>query len=248
MLILVGVFLISCIFPLATYFFLRNAHGDDAEYKKDCRKLLLHGLLLGFPVFGFSLLCSILFALTHIGEACPFLRTLFRAFVLMAFSEELMKFLLARRTIRKNRPAVSFLDMMAYTAAAAIGFELMESVFYLFSSDVPQILVRGVTNMHAVFGLIMGYILAKGVKKNGKPPVAAAVLVPTLIHGAYDLCLDETLIDTPWGGLALLLAVLCLGLNIYNFFFMAKATKNAYYTDPLFPEAPAAEDGAGAEG
>jgi hypothetical protein len=52
----------------------------------------------------------------------------------------------------------------------------------MFSTNVPQILVRGVTSMHAAFGLIMG-------------------------------------------------------LNLYNFYWMSKARKNPYYTDPLFPEA-----------
>ena len=236
MLMLFGALLISYIFPLATYFFLRSAHKDDAGYKKDCRGLLFKGMLLGFPVFGFSLLCHILFRLTHISDRFPFAEQVFKAFVLMAFSEELMKYLLARKTIDRNRLEVSFLDLMAYTAISATGFEIMESVFYLFTANVPQILVRGVTNMHAAFGLIMGYILARGYRNNGKMPVVRAVLTSTLIHGTYDLCLDENVIDTAWGGLALLIAVLCIALNIYNFFFMTKARKKAYYTDPLFSE------------
>ena len=88
---------------------------------------------------------------------------------------------------------VSFLDVMAYTAISAIGFELIEAFIYLFSTNVPQVLMRGVTSMHPAFGLVMGYIVAKGI-------------------------------------------------NIYNFFFMTKARKKAYYTEPLFPaEAEAAE-------
>ena len=67
----------------------------------------------------------------------------------------------------------------------------------MFSSNVAQILVSGVTNMHAAFGLIMGYILAKGYRKSRKKPAILAILVSTLIHGLYDLCLHETIIDTP---------------------------------------------------
>ena len=236
MLILFGALLVSYIFPLSTYFFLRNAHKENIEYRKDCRKLLLNGLLLGFPVFGFSLLCNILFRLTHISDSYPFLKTLFQAFVLKAFSEELMKYLLARRIINKRRAEACFLDVMAYTAISAIGFQILEAFLYIFSSNVPQILVSGVTNMHAVFGLIMGFVLAKGYKKNRRKPAIPAVLVSTLIHGFYDLCLDETIVDTPWGAVALLLALLCLVLSVGNFFFMRKARKDPYYTDPLFPE------------
>ena len=239
MLILVGALLVSYIFPLAMYFFLRSAHKEDIDYRKDCRKLLLNGLLLGFPVFGFSLLCNILFNLTHISDSYPFLKVLFQAFILKAFSEELMKYLLARKILHKHRAEVSFLDVMAYTAVSAIGFEIMEGFFYIFSTDVPQILVRGVTNMHAVFGLIMGFVLAKGIKNHRKKPAIPAVLVSTLIHGLYDFCLDETVIDTPWGAVALLLAFLCLVMSICSFFFMKKARKAPYYTDPLFPETDA---------
>ncbi|MBO5999672.1 MAG: PrsW family intramembrane metalloprotease [Lachnospiraceae bacterium] len=237
MLLLIGALLVSFIFPLAIYFFLRSAHKEDKDYKTDCRKLLLKGMLLGFPVFGFSLLCSIIFSLTHLSDKYPLINTLFRTFVLMAFSEELMKYLLAKATIKKNLSGVSFLDLMAYTTIAAIGFEILESVVYLFSANVPQILVRGVTSMHASFGLIMGYFLARGIKKKGKLTMIPAVLISTLIHGAYDFLLEPPLFDTGWGDLALLIALFCLVLNICNFFFMSKARKKTYYTEPLFPDA-----------
>ena len=68
MLIVIGALLVSAIFPFVIYFFLRNAHQDSAVCQKDCRKLFLSGLLLGFPVFGLSFLCSILFSLTHISH------------------------------------------------------------------------------------------------------------------------------------------------------------------------------------
>ncbi len=234
-LIAVGALMVSYCFPLAIYFFLRSARRDP-EYRRECRSLLLRGTLLGIPVILFSLLCSLIFALTGLKESHPLVNTLFHAFILAAFSEELMKYLLARKFIRKNRSSVSFLDVMAFTAISAIGFEMMEAVFYLFSTNVPQILVRGITCMHASFGLIMGFLLAKGYKKNRKAPALAAVLVPALIHGLYDFCLDEDLVETLWGYLALFLAVACLVLNVWNFFFMAKARKKPYYTDPLFPE------------
>ena len=139
------------------------------------------------------------------------------------------------KRIKNRRSEISFLDLMAYTTASAIGFEIMESVVYMFSTNVPQILVRGITNMHACFGLIMGYVMAKGYKKNRKGSVALAILISTLIHGIYDLCLDDTLVDTDWGLVALLIAVFCFGLTIYNYFFMNKAKKKEYYTEPLFP-------------
>lgn len=231
----VGALLVSYIFPLAIYFFLKNAHKEDAAYRKDCRSLLLWGLLLGFPVFGFSLLCYFIFELTHISRLFPYAEILFQAFVLKAFSEELMKYLLARKTIQRNLSTVSFLDLMAYTTIAAIGFELMEAFIYVFSTNVGQILVRGISSMHATFGLIMGFVLARGIKKNGKLTMWPAVLIATLIHGTYDFCLDPSVFETAWGDVAFALAFLCLVVNIYNFRFMTKARRKTYYTEPLFP-------------
>ena len=240
MLIVIGALLVSAIFPFVIYFFLRNAHQDSAVCRKDCRKLFLSGLLLGFPVFGLSFLCSILFSLTHISDKYPFAKAVFSAFVLKAFSEELMKYFLAKRIIEKNRATVSFLDLMACAAISAIGFEIMEGIFYAFSSNVPQILVRGIPCMHAAFGLVMGFFLALGIRKNGKVSMIPAVVISTLIHGTYDLCLDETISETDWGLLALLLALLSLVLNVYSFSFMKKARKKEYYSEPLFPGDPEA--------
>ena len=236
MLVLIGALLASFILPLAIFFFLKGAH-DDETYKKDCNKLLLKGLLLGFPVFGFSLVCSLVFHVLHLDETFPLAEVLFKTFVLFALSEELMKYLVARKTIDKNRSTVSYLDVMSYTAISAIGFELMEAVFYMLETNVGQILVRGLTSMHATFGLIMGWVLARGYKKGSKNPQILAVLVPVVIPGLYDLSLSEAFSGQDWAAfVAVTLAAACLIINIYNFFYMKKRRKDPYFTEPLFPE------------
>ena len=234
MLVLIGALLVSFILPFAIFFFLRGAHKEDADYKKECKNLLLKGMLLFLPVFGFSLLCYVIFSFTHISSEYPMVEVFFQAFILAAFSEELMKYLLARRAIRRHLASVSFLDLMSYTTIAAIGFEITEAIVYVFSTNVAQVIVRGVTCMHAAFGLIMGFILAKGIKKNGKLSLFPAVLITTIIHGAYDVVLNPALFDI-WGDLAVALAALCLVLNLYNFYWISKARKKEYYTKPLFP-------------
>lgn len=237
MVIIIIALLASYIFPLLLYFFLKSNHKEDEAYKKDCRSLLFRGILLAFPVFLFSLACNILFNLSGLSRTFPLARTLFTAFILQAFSEELMKYLAGRKVTNKRRSTLSFLDTMAFTTIPAIGFELMESVVYLFESNVPQILVRGFTNMHAVFGLTTGFILAKGYKKGSKHPAIPAILPVTLIHGLYDLCLSEGIVDTDWSLISLLIAVISLILSISSFFFIRKARKKPYYTEPLFPAA-----------
>ena len=250
MLILVGALLVSYLVPLAMYFYLVSLRTDDAEYKKDCFTLLWKGVLLVFPVFGFSLVCNLLFSLLNINERFPIVELIFSNFVLKAFSEELMKFLNARKIINKNSSSVSFLDLMVYTTISAIGFELLEAIVYMFSTNVGQILVRGFTNMHAGFGLIMGYFIAKGIKKGHKNPYVLGILVSTLIHGAYDLFLDDMFDDTFLIVVPLLVCAICVIVNIYAFFFFRKKQNDPYYTGLLFPEKAAAalpEEGTQAE-
>ena len=224
--------LASYIHPIGMYLYLRKINNSDS-FKKDCFNLLWNGLLLGFPVFGFSLLCNIIFNVSHISDKLPVLKMLFSAFILKAFSEELMKYILSRKKINKNKETISFLELMAFTCISAIGFEIMEAFVYFFSTNIPQILVRGITNMHAAFGLLMGYIIAKGYKNGKKNPETLGILIPTVIHGVYDLCLEESLMDKG-GGISLAIAAASLIFNIYIFFFIRKAKKDPYYTDPLF--------------
>ena len=232
MIVLVLALLASYIHPIGMYLYLRKINNNDS-FKKDCFDLLWNGLLLGFPVFGFSLLCNIIFRITHISDKYPIIEILFSAFILKAFSEELMKYILSRKIINKNKKTISFIELMAFTCISAIGFEIMEAFVYFFSTNIPQILVRGITNMHAFFGLLMGYIIARGYKNGKKNPEILGILIPTIIHGVYDLCLHETLVDK-WGGISLAIAAASLIFNIYIFFFIRKAKKDPYYTDPLF--------------
>ena len=122
MIVTIGALLASFIVPLAMFFFMKSAHKDDENYQKDCNTLLLKGSLLAPPVFLFSLAMNLLFAFVFKGNASPLLKALFKAFFLAAFSEEVMKYLVANKTIQNNKAKVSFLDVMAYTCIAAIGF------------------------------------------------------------------------------------------------------------------------------
>ncbi len=235
MLISVGALLVSYIVPLAMYFFLLGNHAkEDAMYRRDCRSLFIRGLLLGFPVFFFSLLTRIVFNLTGLRNTAPIFQSIFYAFVTLAFSEELMKYLAARKTIKENVDFISFLDVVTFACIPGIGFEILEAAFYVLTTNVPQILVRGITNMHCAFALIVGFIIATGYKKGYKWAPFLAVFVSTLIHGSYDLFLDELLTDK-WGGISLAIAVLCIVINIYTVFAMRKQRKDPYFTAPLFP-------------
>lgn len=72
-----------------------------------------------------------------------------------------------------------------------IGFEMIESVVYLVESNPIQIIIRGLTALHAVYGMVMGYFLGKGLRTGSKASLACAFLVPFLLHGLYGFSLSE---------------------------------------------------------
>lgn len=72
-----------------------------------------------------------------------------------------------------------------------IGFGLIEDIPYAIGASPIIMLVRGVTCMHGGDGFIMGYFLGKGKKTGSKVWTVLVVVVPWLLHGAYDFGLSD---------------------------------------------------------
>ena len=117
----------------------------------------------------------------------------FEDFVLAALTEETFKFLAFRKVVRKAGYRCSWYDLTAFMTLVGIGFELLESAVYTFTSGPGQVLVRGITLMHGVFGFIMGYYYGKALYTGRKRWYIAAFLIPYLFHGIYDFTLSPGL-------------------------------------------------------
>ncbi len=139
---------------------------------------------------------------------------LFSSFVLVAFNEELVKFLILTlypyRQPFFNEP----LDGIVYAVAIAMGFATLENVLYAYQYGLETILMRAFTAVpgHAAFAVIMGYFIgrSKFAQKKRKRLLAAGLLLPVVIHGTYNfLILQEA-----WDGLVLF-AVPLLAVSIY---------------------------------
>lgn len=246
MAILIAALAASYILPLSQFFYLRSLYKNDPERKKECGKLLLRGVATCVPVFFFSLASRIIFNVLHLGDAGQLVADLFMCFVTYALSEEWMKYLATRKALKKFHSKISYLDVIAFSCIPGIGFEILESIFYFFGANVPQILVRGLSNMHAVFGLIVGLFIAKGYKKGQMNAPVLAIACSTFVHGLYDFGIRGDNVETWLGGVSLALAIACFIASVYLFFWVKKMKKDPYYTDPLFPEeaaeAPLAEE------
>lgn len=112
------------------------------------------------------------------------------AFLVTAFTEESLKLLVVWGYPFRRSMFEEVLDGMVYTAAASLGFGLLENLAFSVT-DVGTGLVRALTAVpiHALASGIMGYFIgrARFVPPNGELPLAmAGLFFAVSIHGAYD--------------------------------------------------------------
>jgi RsiW-degrading membrane proteinase PrsW (M82 family) len=116
-------------------------------------------------------------------------------FVVVGLSEEGFKYWMMKRRTWYSPEFNCQYDGVVYAVFTALGFALWENISYVLSYGLSTALVRAVTAVpgHACFGVFMGifYGIAKkeersGYQQRSKAFRVLAVIVPALIHGAYD--------------------------------------------------------------
>ena len=231
----VAALLVSYIPSIAIYFFLRNIRKEE-EYRRTCRKLLFGGLPVTAGVVLFSLTCTLLWAMSGLSEVHPLLSEAFRTFILASLSEETMKYLRASKTVKKEKASVSWLDEICWFGIVGIGFNLLESFVYMLTTNVIEILVRGITGLHTAYALYMGYNMGKYHRTNEKKYWYRGFFVPVLLHGLYDFSLSDDLmaINDNFVFLPFIVIAVSLYILIRMLLLVKKARTDTEYTEPLF--------------
>lgn len=171
-------------------------------YREDRLEKESHRLVIMCVVFG--IISTFLAALTErIGMSLlgsmlaenSLLGRIIMYFGIVAFSEEGFKYLVLRRLTWNNPEFNCKFDGVVYAVAVSLGFALWENIQYVISYGFSTALIRAVTAVpgHASFGVIMGawYGLAKRKQIQGWDSASRlarvlAVVVPAIVHGAYD--------------------------------------------------------------
>ena len=116
-------------------------------------------------------------------------------FVVVALSEEGAKYYFLRKRTWFSEHFNCQFDGVVYAVFVSLGFALLENLNYVMEYGFSTALVRAVTAIpgHASFGVFMGiwYSAAKRCDNFGYPEQSRrnsvlCVVIPTLLHGAYD--------------------------------------------------------------
>lgn len=152
----------------------------------------------------------------HMGldEADEIWATLFSSFIVVALSEELIKFaaLMLYPFPRKffNEP----IDGIIYAVMIAMGFATLENILYAYRFGIETIILRAFTAVpaHAAFAVMMGYFVgkAKFQPERRRYYLLSALGLPVVVHGIYDFFILQELYD--W---LMLLAVPVLAVSIH---------------------------------
>jgi RsiW-degrading membrane proteinase PrsW (M82 family) len=198
--------LAPCLF-LLWYFYNRDRY--EPEPKRKILKIFLLGALMVIPAGIIEIvLITIVDTITS-----GILYIFVLAFIVVAPTEELLKFYAVKRWVYRSIEFDEIMDGIVYTVAASLGFATVENIFYVVSQGIGTGIARAFLAIpgHALFGALMGYYIgrAKFNKEKEKQLIMKGILFAILMHGLYNfLLLTQT-------ALALLVIILLIALGLF---------------------------------
>ncbi len=171
-------------------------------YTRDIHEKEPHRYLIA--CFGFGMLSTIPAIFLEqtgvnlgITESPNVFMTIAFAYIVVACSEELVKFMFLRYYIYPHDEFDEPFDGIVYAVMIGMGFATLENILYAFSYGTETVLVRMFTAVpaHAAFAVIMGYYV--GLAKHNVPKkeevkyLAYGFFGAVLLHGTYDFFLFQ---------------------------------------------------------
>lgn len=241
------IFLLSIVPSVLIFIWLRNRQKENILYRKKCTYSFVSGLISVLPILLLSAILYVLSAvlkLTILKDVNILVYQAIYKFIVLAFAEEIIKYLAFRIVLKRNPYAYSWADVVAFMVIIGTAFGLIEDIPYAIGASPIIMLVRGFTMGHVGYGFIMGWFYGKRLHTGKKRYGVFALLVPWLIHGLYDFSLSQELMEISdnfaFLGVSLALLDIVLGILMVRFFVRSK--KQERYQRPLSTvEAPQQE-------
>lgn len=184
---------------LPPLFLLWRVYQSDKIEKEPPRliaKIFIFGMISTIPAVVLEMFGQ--FALSTVSPSGSLLNNLLMAFVVVAGSEEIVKYFFMKKATWRNPDFNYVFDGVVYGVTSSLGFAALENIFYVLDSGLGTAGMRAVTSIpgHCIFGIYMGhyYGIAKSADVHGYVSISdsmrrRAVLIPMLMHGAYDFIL-----------------------------------------------------------
>ena len=238
MLINLVFFIISIVPSVLVFVSLRNRRKCDPLYVKSCNSAFIRGLICILPI----VILSAIFHVTRniitniiFPDMNALVSQAIYTFIVLAFSEELVKYLMFRHLLKKKINDYSWADVTAYMVIIGNVFGLVEDIPYALGASPVIMLIRGFTLGHVGCGFIMGWFYGKHLKTGKKIYSVVAFSLPFFIHGLYDFSLSKELLalNDNLAFIALSLALLDIVLIILMIRFFRISRKKDHYNAPL---------------
>jgi RsiW-degrading membrane proteinase PrsW (M82 family) len=167
-------------------------------YEKEPSELLLKSFFLGILSIIPAIIGGNIGEAFGIGLSVNTFTTFIYAFVVVALSEELAKFIFLRWVMFPKKAFNEPFDGIVYAVMIGMGFAAFENVMYAMQGGVVVAVLRMFTAVpaHAAFGIIMGYYVGLAKFDYLHPENRTTLLLKglvgaTLVHGAYDFFLMQ---------------------------------------------------------
>ena len=175
------------------FWYLWWIHTDSVIYTKDCFYTLAYGALFCIVVVLITDLVNLGWNKLGFHDNYPLLSAIIKDFIMLAFAEEFLKHYVLGKALKKYIGAIEPHEIIALGGIVGVGFDIVDNITSSIGADLVSIIIRGITMPHVAYGLLMGWFVAKAIKKNNKAYIAPAILLPIIIQGLYDFSLSNEL-------------------------------------------------------
>ena len=169
---------------ICLYIFHRDA------YNREPKRNLLFAFLLGALMIIPAALTEEVFMRSFSSSITGVAAT---AFLVVALTEELVKFIILRFYAYRRASFDEPLDGIVYSVVISMGFATLENIFYVQKYGIGTAWLRMFLAVpaHASFGVVMGYFAGKAkFKQSGRGvTLLQGLLLATFFHGLYDFFL-----------------------------------------------------------